>query len=251
MIKFFHRLRLGFLSEGKFSKYLLYAIGEIILVMIGILLALQVNNWNTEAHRKKEIRSKYARLVEELNNTKVLADQKAKLLDSLIVGRNLRSLHLLSLKNEDSIKDLYQTLRGMTNVITVSYEMPACSEFIEKGYISEIENEDLKQLLVQLKRSLAFGTVVDDYAKTQLNTLIEPYAVRNLNYAEMVKGSRMKVVNATQDYTVFFNDLELENLINLKLETDVTKISYLNGFSKLLQHTASEISMELQEEKAL
>jgi len=46
MIKFFRKIRKRMITENKFSKYLLYAIGEIALVMIGILLALQVNNWN-------------------------------------------------------------------------------------------------------------------------------------------------------------------------------------------------------------
>jgi hypothetical protein len=46
MIKFFRHFRQKMLTENKFSKYLIYAIGEILLVMIGILLALQVNNWN-------------------------------------------------------------------------------------------------------------------------------------------------------------------------------------------------------------
>ncbi len=46
MINFFRKIRQQLLSQNKVSKYLLYAIGEIALVMIGILLALQVNNWN-------------------------------------------------------------------------------------------------------------------------------------------------------------------------------------------------------------
>ena len=46
MIKFFRRIRQQLLTENKFSKYLLYAIGEIVLVVIGILIALQINNWN-------------------------------------------------------------------------------------------------------------------------------------------------------------------------------------------------------------
>jgi hypothetical protein len=46
MIKFFRKIRQNLLSENKLSKYLLYAIGEIMLVMIGILLALSINNWN-------------------------------------------------------------------------------------------------------------------------------------------------------------------------------------------------------------
>ena len=56
MIKFFRKIRQQLLTENKFSKYLLYAIGEIILVMFGILLALQVNNWNQyRVFVKKEI----------------------------------------------------------------------------------------------------------------------------------------------------------------------------------------------------
>jgi len=48
MIKFFRKIRQKLLTENKFSKYLIYAIGEIILVVIGILLALQINNWNNQ-----------------------------------------------------------------------------------------------------------------------------------------------------------------------------------------------------------
>ena len=45
-MKFFHKLRKRLLSENKLSKYLLYAAGEIFLVVVGILIALQINNWN-------------------------------------------------------------------------------------------------------------------------------------------------------------------------------------------------------------
>lgn len=48
MLHFFRRIRKALISDNKFRKYTLYAIGEITLVMIGILLALQVNNWNEE-----------------------------------------------------------------------------------------------------------------------------------------------------------------------------------------------------------
>ena len=46
MIKFFRNIRQSLHNEGKTSKYFKYAIGEIVLVVIGILIALQVNNWN-------------------------------------------------------------------------------------------------------------------------------------------------------------------------------------------------------------
>ena len=54
MIIFFRKIRQRLLTENKFSKYLLYAIGEIALVMIGILLALQVNNWNEDQKIKRQ-----------------------------------------------------------------------------------------------------------------------------------------------------------------------------------------------------
>ena len=46
MIKFFRHIRKSLLEENKMGKYFKYAIGEIILVVIGILIALQINNWN-------------------------------------------------------------------------------------------------------------------------------------------------------------------------------------------------------------
>lgn len=60
MFKFFRRIRQNLLSENKFSKYLLYAIGEILLVVVGILLALQINNWN-ENSKNQELQIKYLR----------------------------------------------------------------------------------------------------------------------------------------------------------------------------------------------
>ncbi len=52
MIKFFRKIRQKLITENKFSKYLLYAIGEIILVVIGILIALQFNNRNEQRKRR-------------------------------------------------------------------------------------------------------------------------------------------------------------------------------------------------------
>ena len=48
MIKFFRRLRRKLLDEGNLKKYLAYGIGEIILVVVGILIALQINNSNND-----------------------------------------------------------------------------------------------------------------------------------------------------------------------------------------------------------
>ena len=56
MIKFFRHIRQNLIMENKTRKYLKYAVGEIVLVVIGILIALQVNNWNE--NRKTEIKIK-------------------------------------------------------------------------------------------------------------------------------------------------------------------------------------------------
>ncbi len=56
MITFFRRLRQQLLSENKVTRYLFYAIGEILLVVIGILIALQINNWNE--WRKDRVKEK-------------------------------------------------------------------------------------------------------------------------------------------------------------------------------------------------
>ena len=53
MIKFFRKIRQNLLNEGKIGKYFKYAVGEIILVVIGILIALQINNWNDQKKREQ------------------------------------------------------------------------------------------------------------------------------------------------------------------------------------------------------
>ena len=68
MINFFRKIRQKLLAENKVSKYLIYAIGEIVLVVIGILIALSINNWNEERKRKSLIRTYIASLQADLRN---------------------------------------------------------------------------------------------------------------------------------------------------------------------------------------
>jgi Family of unknown function (DUF6090) len=67
MIKLFRNIRHQLLNEGKTISYLKYAIGEIVLVMIGILLALQVNNWNEAQKDKATERDYMDRLINEIS----------------------------------------------------------------------------------------------------------------------------------------------------------------------------------------
>ncbi len=77
MIRSFRKIRQRLLSENKFTKYLLYASGEIVLVMIGILLALQVNNWNEQRKKNKELKEVRTRVALDIGND--LADLQSKI----------------------------------------------------------------------------------------------------------------------------------------------------------------------------
>lgn len=68
MLKFFRKIRLNLLSEGKTGKYLKYAIGEIVLVVIGILIALQINNWNENRIQQKKLLSVYKHILTDIDN---------------------------------------------------------------------------------------------------------------------------------------------------------------------------------------
>jgi hypothetical protein len=57
MIKFFRQIRQNLIMKNNTGKYFKYAIGEIILVVIGILIALQINNWNTTRELKHRIKN--------------------------------------------------------------------------------------------------------------------------------------------------------------------------------------------------
>ena len=84
MIKFFRKIRQTLLEKNRVSKYLIYAFGEIILVVIGILIALQINDWNE--NRKNSIAEQKllnALLIEFESNLKIL-EENIKLNDNNI-----------------------------------------------------------------------------------------------------------------------------------------------------------------------
>jgi hypothetical protein len=66
MIKFFRKIRQNLVTENKFSKYLFYAIGEVILVVIGILIALNINNQNEQTIKEEKLKSVYLEAQREL-----------------------------------------------------------------------------------------------------------------------------------------------------------------------------------------
>ncbi|MGB5701083.1 DUF6090 family protein [Muriicola sp.] len=74
MIKFFRKIRQKLLSENKIGKYLTYAIGEIVLVVIGILIALQINNWNENRKQQIKLQQIYHEILADLKRERDYAN---------------------------------------------------------------------------------------------------------------------------------------------------------------------------------
>lgn len=102
MINFFRKIRKKMADDNRPLKYMRYAIGEIVLVVIGILIALQVNNWN----EKRKISEKYKAVLEqiytvldqdiqEMESIEHLLTKKVSLIDSLLYHKSKMDLKLL------------------------------------------------------------------------------------------------------------------------------------------------------------
>jgi hypothetical protein len=78
MIKLFRNIRQNLLAEGKTTKYFKYAIGEIVLVVIGILIALSINNWNESRKSEKSTKVYIERLIEDLKSDTLMLSHHIK-----------------------------------------------------------------------------------------------------------------------------------------------------------------------------
>ena len=84
MRKFFRKIRQNLLMENKTGKYFKYAIGEIVLVVIGILIALSINNWNENRKNRIAEADYYCRILEDLELNEKLIDETSELISNKI-----------------------------------------------------------------------------------------------------------------------------------------------------------------------
>ena len=162
MLKFFRETRQSLLSEGKLSKYLLYAIGEILLVMIGILLALQVNNWNQDL---KDIR-KEKLILKELNKEFKLNKEQ---LDTVLYHHNriaegLKNVtDIMPITFEDiSLDSLTTDLWKTFKCYTFNPSNGTTNALINSGSIELIRNEELRHLLI------SWNDLIFDYQEEEI-----------------------------------------------------------------------------------
>ena len=155
MIKFFRHIRKSLLMENKISKYFKYAIGEIILVVIGILIALSINNWNE--NRKTKIKENNLlvalkhefqlnldeiNLVIETNNNNIIgAEEFASLMSP--VETNLSDSEISKLWDKAFRREaIYRPSLGVLN------------EAINSGNLSILSNNELRNTLASLDADL-------------------------------------------------------------------------------------------------
>jgi len=157
MIKFFRNIRKHLINEGKTSKYLKYAIGEIVLVVIGILIALQINNWNAERQAKIETeairQSNLQEIYEDLKTDLVSFDT---ILNQLERQKTASKYVLAILDNEDryiqdSIKFMNQQGEIVNSVLVERYKN-TWDNLNESGQLLSLYNDDLNKKLLEYYR---------------------------------------------------------------------------------------------------
>jgi hypothetical protein len=136
MIKFFRKIRKNLPSEGKTGKYFKYANGEIFLLVIGILIALQINNWNEE-HNIQGNQEKYLRLLktEAINNLKQVTNTKGTV-KTLNIWQN-KIFNLIN-SNQDTITEgcLSKTFgQVFPNTYKFGYENSVLTEMKTSGHL--------------------------------------------------------------------------------------------------------------------
>lgn len=149
MINFFRKIRQQLLSQNKVSKYLLYAIGEIVLVVIGILIALSINNWNEQQKtinkEKRYIHSIYQDLRKDLNRINI---SSAMLTKQYKYGREvLRALEQKESKAMDSVDIANKAGWELTLIIPMMREDNTWDDLKVKGIETYIIKDSLTQLL--------------------------------------------------------------------------------------------------------
>lgn len=129
------------LTENKFSKYLLYAVGEIILVVIGILIALSINNWNETKKETIAIRNVLLEIKEDLIQDKVELELTLEI-HSKDLDAQLRVIKALETK--DSFNENLRSDFGHLYLARTYYSVSKGYELLKEMNITSLINKDLR-----------------------------------------------------------------------------------------------------------
>ncbi|MDX1591202.1 MAG: DUF6090 family protein [Balneolaceae bacterium] len=153
MITFFRRIREKLIASGSITKYLLYAIGEILLVVIGILIALQVNNWNEERLRQNEEKTTLENLLADLNSSKIQLESKI----NSVEADQEAIIKMLNMDPDTESIDNGSIDKIADEVLappTFDPDEANIREIINSGKISLISNEILRNSILKWEGSM-------------------------------------------------------------------------------------------------
>ncbi len=218
MIKFFRHIRKDLLGKNETGEYLKYAIGEIILVVIGILIALSINNWN-------ELRKNDANTVLML---KQLKEENLSNLSELLEGKMFRdsisprtSSFINFLKNEDSIKQVNRIKYHL--IFMLQSESYSFSENALMRYISSNvrENSILTKELVELQTNQIDLTYISEKAMDERFENVFDFLIKDVDYSTLE-------IHSLETLKSF----EFRNRLNL---TSVMEKTVSNQFNRTLR----------------
>eukprot|EP01093_Parvamoeba_rugata_P010289 TRINITY_DN2799_c0_g4_i1.p2 TRINITY_DN2799_c0_g4~~TRINITY_DN2799_c0_g4_i1.p2 ORF type:complete len:144 (-),score=30.31 TRINITY_DN2799_c0_g4_i1:1192-1623(-) len=142
MIKFFRKIRQNLLSEGKTGKYFKYAIGEIVLVVIGILIALQINNWNIKVKERNTERLNLIALKEEFKENKNELNNVIALNAQIITGTK-KLIQTFKVSTLDTISEQAIAINlseALSREINFVQSSGVLSEMLSSGELKLIQN---------------------------------------------------------------------------------------------------------------
>ncbi|MDT0559603.1 DUF6090 family protein [Ichthyenterobacterium sp. W332] len=153
MIKFFRRIRYNLMEKNKTGKYFKYAIGEIILVVIGILIALQFNNWN-ESRKREHLKNQYetSLKIDYVKDTIQLREriiQNQKIFESL--SEAFDELEKTTFKTSDEVLSKLIGNLGLNYRTLNTYNTNTFNLLISGGNIDLLDKE-FQEAIMELNR---------------------------------------------------------------------------------------------------
>lgn len=216
MIRILRHLRLDFMNNGKLGNYFWYSLGEILLVVIGILIALQVNNWNVERIEKEEFDSyllSISRNIEQdISEVEVTMGRRKETFE--VVSKIMEAIHNGNLK---SIPDT-TILKGYAGSFVETYTQfneSGIQALKSSGYLGKLNNTVYEEALYSYYNMVE---VVKGREKS-LNEYIE---------AMEVEASRSGSVNPLIQYLRFPGSATIEDLQNMLMDPAVQSAMYRN-----------------------
>jgi len=245
MIKFFRKIRQNLLSENKFSKYLIYAIGEIILVVIGILIALQINNWNEDRKTESIRQLYYQQLLEDFNIDKSYMKKRASIIDS-----NMMKLKTYKEAFKSSDIPLMEIYGKMGNLNWGYYDIQ-----FQSNTITTLQNTgEIKLMPPQIRKKLISLKKYQEQSEFTSNENNNS-SIELSNYSRKFYGSSDFFLNRITNQAKLFEYITeegnlIQSLIALEGAIDMKELSEKSSLKRLEQILSdiNEITILIEEE---